>query len=158
MDLLIPSEVINCEVQPLYSVAPFGEVQAGTVELRGLMRDLDWDGCHHLLDADDNFLCTVYPDVTLETLYVDADAGDSLPVDFFMGTSNQMEVTNANVRRVSCIPVTDYVSLVLERQRDGRYIRLGSVYFVKTLGDKGEWEAWVKGFYQDATQRTVVIR
>jgi Heterokaryon incompatibility protein (HET) len=156
MDLLIPTEVLHCQVEPLYSMAPFGEVRAGTVELRGLVRDLDWDGGVELLDADGDLLVKALPDVTVETLNVDADGQGQQQVDFHMGQYEKG--VNAIVRRVSCIPVTDHFSLILERQRDGKYVRLGVLdfYFVDDIESRSQ--AWVEGFYEDATERTVVIR
>ena len=147
MSILTPTEVLNCQVELVYPMAPFGEVRAGAIELCGLVRDLDWDGSSHLCDADGDFICSVDVDVTLETLYVDADVGDPHPVDFYMGRDKEGD--NAIVRRVSCIPVTDHFSLMLERQRDGKYVRLGLVPF---------WQADNDGFYDGATERTVIIR
>jgi Heterokaryon incompatibility protein (HET) len=154
MEFLIPTEVIDCEVTPVYPKAPFGEVQGGTVELRGLVKDLDWDGDQEIRDVDGDSIAKASPDVSMETLYVDADARGPQPVDFYMGSYK--EVVNPIVRRVSCIPVTDHMSLILERQRDGKYVRLGTVSFDGADDDDGE--EWVQHFYEGATERTVVIR
>jgi hypothetical protein len=154
MEFLIPTEVINCEVKLVYPMAPFGEVQAGTVELRGLVKDLDWDGDLEIRDADGDPIVDISPDVAVETLHVDTDARGSQPVDFYMG--HYKNVLNAIVRRVSCIPVTDHMSLILERQRDGKYVRLGTISFNGPDDDAAE--EWVEQFYEGATERTVVIR
>jgi Heterokaryon incompatibility protein (HET) len=156
MDVLIPTEVLHCQIEPVHPMAPFEEVRAGVLELRGLVRDLDWDGDSELRGADDYIMIEALADMTVETLNVDADGQGQQQMDFRM--NQDVRGVNPILRRVSCIPVTDHFSLMLDRQRDGEYVRLGVVKFWQMDDNEGQWEAAVNRFYEDATVCTVVIR
>jgi Heterokaryon incompatibility protein (HET) len=75
IDLVQLTKVVSCEIQPLHPTAPFGEVQAGTIELRGVVKDFDWDGVLEFRRADGNYLGRVFPDVEEEAIDSAVDPG-----------------------------------------------------------------------------------
>lgn len=61
--IVMPAKVVSCDVQLIYPIAPFGEIHAGTVELRGPVIDIDWDGEAYMYDEDGNYFASVSPDL-----------------------------------------------------------------------------------------------
>ena len=158
-DVTRPTRIVDCETQPLYATARFGEVRSGVLELRGRVRDLDWNGADWIATtAEPRLGIVVVPDARKETL----ERGDSneVPdlVDFYMGKSQ--EAFNKITRSVSCIPITDEFSSLLERRRDGKYVRLGLVsFFLAGFELDEEWYSTesIQDFYKDTRERTILV-
>lgn len=150
------TEIVNCDVQAVYAMAPCGEVRSGTVELRGPVKDFGWDGSERIRDADGTFIATARPDLTKET--IDSGVDGELPqlVVFHMGQTPRG--VNAITSRGSCIPLSDLYSLSLERRRDGQYVRLGLAEFQKgMMGADDEYCTGDLGyFFRSTNVRTVI--
>jgi Heterokaryon incompatibility protein (HET) len=154
------TRVVSCEVQPLYPTARFGEVTSGILELRGRVKDFDWSGSDWIANAvNPRVGVPVRLDVETETLErgVSSEIPRSVDLCLGRGQENFIQVT----RSVSCIPLTDEYSLLLERRQDGNYVRVGLVDFFIPRHDEvnDEWYETedIQKFYEDAEERTIFI-
>jgi Heterokaryon incompatibility protein (HET) len=155
------TEVVNCEVQPLYPVAPFGEVQYGIIELRGQVKDIDWDGVKRIPDANDPHLEVIaVPDMTQETL--EHGNGDELSEPALFSTEKDQDGVASATRPVSCVPLTDHRALLLELRDDGYYTRIGVLDFCFR---ENEWHKQtdrrredMEYFFKGCTKRTIFVK
>lgn len=156
LDIVMRTSVLSCSIRLDHPAAPFGAVREGTIELRGLVKDVDWDGGEELYDEDGEWIGDVTPDTREEILDRGPDGEETEPYIFYMG--RERDKANSVTRRVSCIPVTDYHSLVLARQQDGQYTRLGIIYCERDPEKWGYLKEQVEELYGNATERTITIR
>jgi Heterokaryon incompatibility protein (HET) len=156
VDIVMSTKVVNCDVEPVCPIAPYGKVQAGRIELRGPLRDVDWDGGEGIEDADGASLATAMPDATMETLDISVDGEVAKPIVFHMGVDQ--EGVNAVTRRVSCVPLKGRFSLILERQLDGEYVRLGLAHLDYPNDDDKLWRRDFERLYKGCSERTIIIR
>lgn len=170
-DIAKSVEIVKCDVQTVYTTAPFGEVQDGVLELRGPVKEIDWDGNKKIgLAIGSDEYGTARPDLVKEILERDAGGSVIELVEFHMGMDNEEveeeeKVFNTVTRRVSCIPITDAYSLILEQQQDGNYVRLGLIDFTRRDGpdDDGMYHYRASPediaiFYEGSTERTISIK
>jgi Heterokaryon incompatibility protein (HET) len=158
-EIVMQTKIISCDIQPKFSLAPLGEVKGGTIEIHGLVREFDWDGKVNIEDEDKGgYVASMWPDLIEETLHNESDNDGGEPVVFYMGEDQQR--VNSTTRRVSCIPMTDFCSLVLDRQRDGEYVRLGTLKF--WTGDDDDDDDVrrenMERFFKGSTERTLVVK
>ena len=84
--IVLRTKIINCDVEPVFPMAPFGEVKSGTIEIHGLVREIDWDGRRYIQDPDKGFIVgQLHPDLIEETIHLGADGQGEKPVIFHMG-------------------------------------------------------------------------
>lgn len=156
-DLVQLTKVVSSDIQPLHPTAPFGEVQAGTIELRGVVKDTDWVSVQDFEHADGNFLSTVSPDVDEETIGNAVEPGVGERAVFQTGYDVK-QGDNAVSRPVSLLPIADTCSLILECQPDGKYVKLGLLSSFRDPETAEDLNAKLEEFYEGCTERTVVIR
>ena len=188
---VLQTKIISCDVEPVFLMAPFGEVKSGTIEIHGLAREINWDGRRYIKDPKNGFIAgELHPDVTEEILHDGADGQGDEPVIFYMGAYLEgMEgpsigdaifhrdqefraedlarlptnlspgpELNMTTRKVSCIPITDNYSLILECQNDGKYTRLGLLQFWPRTIFQGDPEDPIESFFEGCAERTLIIR
>lgn len=188
---VLHTRILSCEVEPVFPMAPFGEVKSGTIEIHGLVREINWDGRRYVKDPNNGFIVgELHPDVTEEILHDRGDGQGDEPDIFYMGQylegmegpsigdrifHRDQEVRaeelarlpkipspglelNMTTRQVSCIPITDNYSLVLECQNDGKYTRLGLLQFWPRTIFQGDPEDPIESFFEGCAQRTLIIR
>jgi Heterokaryon incompatibility protein (HET) len=152
------TKIVDCRVEPVLPAAPFSELSGGILEIRGRVRDLDWDGEEEIRDADDELLAEVLPDIASEVLTRTAHGELKDPVIFSMGEALNHDVGNVITRPVSCIPLTDIYSLMLERQPDGKYVRIGLMSFFGRGDNPHRQKFALHQFYANSTLRTLVVK
>jgi Heterokaryon incompatibility protein (HET) len=159
-DLVMRTKIVSCEVQPLHQTAQFGEVKSGVIQLHGIIKSMDWDGSGSILWRNGpTLMAEAYPDLVVETLK--HDAGDEV-IEFHMG--RERKGVNSITRPVSCVPITDECSLMLEHQQDGNYSRIGVIDFsaYPDLDSDGKYFCladldMIEEFYEDGIEGTISI-
>ena len=180
----VETRVLAHDVRPKYAAAPLGEVESGTITLRGKVKAFEWDGESEIFDSEENrpdfiglpdageplrngehHVAIVRPDFCEEVVrFKDTRPGEDemAEVAFQMGQGKGSE--NKYKRRVAVVPVSVHAALLLERHGCGQdrgedneewYTRLGLVEF-DFVEDIG-WEANLCDFFEGCEERTLVL-